>query len=271
MAREFSRRHLLGASALSAATAVGVMDATGQSPSFRPARKSPTDRVPPRREGATAASRTEVFWRVQTTAKLVALTFDDGPDPRWTPMVLDALADHDARATFFQMGDAVLEHPGVTQDVHAAGHEVASHTARHTDLTDLDYEELWDNLTLTHEAIAEATGTPPTLLRPPYGRIDSLGLFAAAELGYQVAMWSHHLPTENAEAKVDRDVATASPGMIILCHDGRGTPEESLYVAVRRLLSELTDDGYRFVTVSDLLAASLVDGPAVSAPAVAVP
>lgn len=255
MTHVISRRQLLGASALSAATAVAVIGATGQPPSLRPARKSPTDRVPPRREASTTASRTEVFWRVQTTEKLVALTFDDGPDPRWTPLVLDALADHDAQATFFQMGDAVRKHPAVTQAVHAAGHEVASHTARHTDLTDLDYDELWDNLTLTHEAITDATGTPPVLLRPPYGRIDSLGLFAAAELGYQVALWSHHLPTWDAEAKVDLDVATASPGMIILCHDGRGTPEESLYVAVRRLLSELTADGYTFVTVSDLLAA----------------
>lgn len=258
MAREISRRQLLGASALSAAAAVGVIGATGQAPSLRPARKSPTDRVPPRRERATGASRTEVFWRVQTSDKLVALTFDDGPDPRWTPLVLDALAEHDAQATFFQMGDAVRKHPAVTQQVHAAGHEVASHTARHTDLTDLDYDELWDNLTLAHEAITDATGTPPVLLRPPYGRIDAFGLFAAAELGYQVAMWSHHLPTWDAEAKVDLDVATASPGMIILCHDGRGTPEESLYVAVRRLLSELTADGYSFVTVSELLAAPQV-------------
>ena len=256
MAHVISRRQLLGASALSAVSAAAVMGAAGPSSPLRPARKSPTDRVPPRRETSTAAARTEVFWRVSTADKLVALTFDDGPDPRWTPLVLDALADHGAQATFFQMGDAVRAHPAVTEAVHAAGHEVASHSARHTDLTDLSYDELWDNLTLTHEAISDVTGTPPTLLRPPYGRIDSLGLFAAAELGYQVALWSHHLPTWDAEAKVDLDVATASPGTIILCHDGRGTPEEALYVAVRRLLSELTADGYAFVTVSDLLAAS---------------
>ena len=261
MALTFSRRHLLGVSALSAATAVaatGVAEAVGWAPDLRPARKSPTDRVPPRPETSTSTSTAEVFWRLQPVDKLVALTFDDGPDPRWTPLVLGALADHGAQATFFQMGDAVRTHPTLTQEVHAAGHEVASHTARHTDLTDLDYADLWDNLSLAHDAITEVTGTAPRLLRPPYGRIDSLGLFAAAELGYRVAMWSHHLPTSGAEAKVDHDVATASPGMIILCHDGRGTPDESLYVAVRRLLSELTDDGYTFVTVSDLLAAPQV-------------
>lgn len=252
MALEISRRHLLGVSALSAVSAAAVVGATGVLPVVRPPRKSPTDRVPPRRERATAASGTNVFWRLQTTDKLVALTFDDGPDPRWTPMALAALADHGARATFFQMGKAVLAEPALAREVHAAGHEVASHTAEHKDITDLEYDQIWDNLTLTHDAIAEATGTAPTLLRPPYGRIDSLGLFAAAELGYRVAMWSHHLPTSGAEAKVDLDVATASPGMIILCHDGRGTPDESLFVAVRRLLAELTDDGYSFVTVSEL-------------------
>ena len=258
MAQQFSRRQMLSASALSAVAGAAVMGTASPSLDLFSAKKSPTDRVPPRPETSTSASRTEVFWRVQTADKLVALTFDDGPDPRWTPIVLEALSDHDARATFFQMGDAVREHPTVTQQVHAAGHEVASHSARHTDLTDLDYEDLWENLTLAHDAITEATGTPPVLLRPPYGRIDSLGLFAAAELGYQVAMWSHHVPTWHAEAKVDRDVATASPGMIILCHDGRGTPEDSLYIAVRRLLSELTAEGYSFVTVSELLAAAQV-------------
>jgi peptidoglycan/xylan/chitin deacetylase (PgdA/CDA1 family) len=146
-------------------------------------------------------------------------------------MVLDALADHDAGATFFQMGKAVLKEPALTAEVHAAGHEIASHTAEHTDITDLSYEQIWENLTLTHDAIAEVTGVPPTLLRPPYGRIDSLGLFAAAELGYRVALWSHHLPTSGAESTVDHNVASASPGMIILCHDGRGTPEESLSAA----------------------------------------
>ena len=255
MALEISRRQLLSVSAVSALSAAAVVGAAEITPALRPARKSPTDRVPPRPETSTSASTTDVFWRLQPVDKLVALTFDDGPDPRWTPLVLDALADHGAQATFFQMGDAVRKHPAVTQEVHAAGHEVASHTARHTDLTDLDYADLWDNLSLAHDAITEVTGTAPRLLRPPYGRIDSLGLFAAAELGYRVAMWSHHLPTWDAERKVDRDVATASPGMIILCHDGRGTPDDALYVAVRRLLSELTDDGYTFVTVSDLLAA----------------
>lgn len=73
-----------------------------------------------------------------------------------------------------------------------------------------------------------------------------------------MALWSHHLPTEKAEKVVDTDVATASPGMVVLCHDGRGTPADSLYVAVRRLLAELTDEGYTFVSVSELRAAEQV-------------
>lgn len=221
-------------------------------------RLSPTDRVAPRPETVTSACRTEVFWRTQPLDRLVALTFDDGPDPRWTPVVLDALAVHDARATFFQMGDAVAEHPEITRDVHAAGHEVASHGSGHQDLSTMSAEELRENLGSTHDRIAETTGTAPTLLRPPYGRIDSPGLFVASELGYDVALWSHHLPTDQCERAVDTDVATASPGMIILCHDGRGTPADELYVAVRRLLAEMTDEGYSFVTVSQLREAEQV-------------
>lgn len=104
-----------------------------------------------------------------------------------------------------------------------------------------------------HEALVDVTGTTPRLLRPPYGRMDAPVLYAAAELDYDVALWSHHLPTDGAEAKVDRDLATASPGMVILCHDGRGTPAESLYAAVERLVRTLTERGMRFVTMSEIV------------------
>ena len=253
MSREISRRELLAASGLTAAAAIALTTAADRS--VLAARKLPTDRVAPRPESATDARGTSTFWRTEPTDRLVALTFDDGPDPRWTPQALAALAKHDAHATFFQMGDAVDAHPGVARDVRDAGHEIANHGTGHVDLTDLGTQGIRDNLHRAHDAIMTATGTVPTLMRPPWGRIDSLGLFEAAQLGYDVALWSHHLPTALAEEVVDHDVETASPGMIILCHDGRSTPADSLYVAVGRLLDELTDDGYTFVTVSALRSA----------------
>lgn len=261
MTKIFTRRHVLGASALAVVGTTGTVLAAEAVTGIAPRRRlSPTDRVAPRPQDSTVASRTEVFWRTQPVDRLVSITFDDGPDPRWTPQVLDALAEHDARATFFQMGDAVAEHPEITREVHDAGHEVASHGAGHLDLSTMSVEEIRENLGSTHDAIASATGVAPRLVRPPWGRIDAPGLIVASDLGCDVALWSHHLPTENAERTVSANIATASPGMIILCHDGRSTPADSLFVAVRRLLAEMTDEGYTFVTVSELRAAEQVAG-----------
>ncbi|MGV8977107.1 MAG: polysaccharide deacetylase family protein [Cellulomonas sp.] len=251
MAREISRRMLLGTSVLTAASAAGITFAAD----VVSTKKSPTDRVPARPETSTTGVGMELIWRAEPVDRLVALTFDDGPDPRWTPLALAALARHDARATFFEMGDFVEQHPGLSRAVRDAGHEIANHGCGHLDLTDLSAAAIHDNLGRAHDAIVAATGIPPTLMRPPYGRIDSLGLFEAASRRYRTVLWSHHLPTDGAQDVVNRNIATASPGMIILCHDGRSTPAESLYVAVGRLLDELTGDGYTFVTVSQLLAA----------------
>jgi len=259
MSITMSRRRMLGVSAVTMAGTAGAVVAAEMATGVAPRRPlSPTDRVAPRPETSGSACRTEIFWRTHPVQRLAAITFDDGPDPRWTPMVLDALAAHDARATFFQMGDAVAAHPEITRDVFDAGHEIANHGSGHRDLSTLDVEAIRENLGSTHDAIAGVTGVAPTLLRPPWGRIDAPGLLAASELGYDVALWSHHLPTDTADRAVSTDVATASPGMIVLCHDGRGTPADSLYVAVRRLLTELTDLGYTFVSVSEMRACEQV-------------
>lgn len=235
--------------------AVGALGAVGGSvaQAARSDRRPPTYRVSPRPETRTTACASRVVWRAGCAEPLVALTFDDGPDPRWTPLVLEILARHDARATFFQHGSAAREHPGVARAVVEGGHEIGSHGWDHTDLTRYEAAECLDHLTRTHEALVDVTGTTPRWLRPPYGRMDAPVLYAAAELDYDVALWSHHLPTDGAEAKVDRDLATASSGMVILCHDGRGTPAESLYAAVERLVRTLTERGMRFVTMSEIV------------------
>lgn len=248
-----TRRRLLTTSGVSALAAGLTVLAAEEARAAQGRRKSPTHRVSPRPETVASAVAAQIVWRAEPAEQLVSLTFDDGPDPRWTPRVLEVLARHDARATFFQLGDAVERHPGVARDVVQAGHEVANHGWGHRDLTDLPAAELRENLGRTHAAIEAATGAAPTLVRPPWGRIDAPGLFVAAELGYRVALWSHHLPTDGAERKVDHNLGCATAGMIMLCHDGRSTPAESLYVAVDRLVARLTGDGYRFVTTSALL------------------
>lgn len=251
----FTRRRLLTVSGVSALTTGLSVFAAEEVRAAQSRRKSPTHRVSPRPETTRSAVAAQVVWRAEPAERLISLTFDDGPDPRWTPRVLEVLARRSAHATFFQLGDAVQKHPGIARDVVEAGHEVANHGWGHRDLTDLGTTQLRDNLMRTHDAIASATEHEPTLVRPPWGRIDAPGLFVAAELGYRVALWSHHLPTDGAERKVDHNVGCAGAGMIVLCHDGRSTPADSLYVAVDRMIAELSDDGYRFVTTTALLEA----------------
>lgn len=241
------RLGLLG-TVVGAAAAVSVEEARASTA------KRPVGRVSPRHETEIGTVATDVVWRGNPTERLVALTFDDGPDPRWTPLVLAMLEKHGAHATFFELGGSVAAHPELTRDVAAAGHEIGSHGTGHRDLTALDYDVLLENLSGARDAIESATGVVPTLFRPPYGRIDAPALMAAAELGQRVILWSHHLPASHAEDVVDRNIATASPGMIVLCHDGRSTPDVGLYVAVDRLLGTLTQQGYRFATVSEVLA-----------------
>ena len=108
-------------------------------------------------------------WRsVAPADRTVALTFDDGPDPRWTPAVLDVLRRHGVHATFFVVGARVLEHPDLTRRVVDEGHEIGNHTFSHVEVGAISGWELGLQLSLTQTAVAGATGVRPVLFRPPY-------------------------------------------------------------------------------------------------------
>jgi peptidoglycan/xylan/chitin deacetylase (PgdA/CDA1 family) len=98
------------------------------------------------------------------------------------------------------------------------------------------------------------------LCRPPYGRIDSVGLAVCAGLHYGVTLWSHSITGVNARVDVDEALEQASPGSILLLHDGGSEPNATLMKQLDRLTGSMTDAGYRFVTVSELLAASAPEG-----------
>ena len=214
-------------------------------------------------EGPTARTATPagpgkyaapVTFRVAPSARIVALTIDDGPTPQWTPRVLTILRRYGARATFFRVGERAQGAADLVVRTAEEGHEQGNHTWAHDDLT--QHDEVFDLRTLerTHELLAELTGRPPTLCRPPYGRIDSVGLAACARLHYTVTLWSHHVTGSNPRGGVDVILRRASPGSIVLMHDGGPEPNASLMKQLDRMVASMTDTGYRFVTVSELLA-----------------
>jgi peptidoglycan/xylan/chitin deacetylase (PgdA/CDA1 family) len=202
------------------------------------------------------AGAVEVSWGVRTSSSLVALTFDDGPRPQWTPMVLDTLDRYDVPATFFLVGKRVRQHADLLRG-RLGRHEVGNHSWAHRDLARLDATAVHDDLRRAHDAITEVVGTPPRLVRPPYGHLGGAVLHAAARLDYRLVLWTLQMVEgdfpDDPAGHARRIVADVQPGTILLAHDV-GTPRR--LVALRGLpdmITGLRGRGYTFVTVSQLL------------------
>lgn len=188
----------------------------------------------------------------------VALTFDDGPSES-TPAVLNALARHGARATFFFCGANTLRLPEIAKQVADAGHEIGNHTQTHPPFFFRLPGQIEREIAGAQEAISRVTGRVPQWFRPPYG-IRWFGLYPALRRhGLRAVMWSAILfdwrrPAEAIEAGLR---AKATEGAIVLLHDGdRITPGDrraATAQAVERVLPFLAERGLRCVTVSELL------------------
>ena len=246
-----SRRGLLGRTAL--ATTAGLLGAsTGAGAAhWRDTHLSPTARTAPRPAGPGDALGTRVVFQTSGESGKLALTFDDGPDPRWTPRVLDMLARLHVQATFFVLGSAVQAHPELIAREVAEGHEVAVHNWVHTDVYGVSFSELSDSVERTCEAIVAAGAPSPRLWRPPYGRVDAPAMMVASLKKMDLLLWSVHTPTA-AKAAAVKD--TAGAGSVVLCHDGRTQPSEALFTALEGGVRSLLERGLSVTTGSDLLA-----------------
>lgn len=196
-----------------------------------------------------------IITRVHTNQKVAALTFDDGPDPRYTLEVLKILEEHQVPATFFVIGEDALLNPEIVVAQVYAGHEVENHSFTHPDLlknTDLTTNEeiLW-----CQQAIAELTDREPVYFRPPRGLYNRDILKLAGVYGYRVVLWTVCLENRTAptpEAMAARVVKKCGPGSIILAHDGR-TDRSKTVQALPLLIESLQKKGYRMVTLHQLL------------------
>ncbi|MFF0015944.1 polysaccharide deacetylase family protein [Streptomyces sp. NPDC005374] len=182
--------------------------------------------------------------------KCVALTFDDGPSAAYTGTLLTYLAQYDARATFFTVGQNVVAHPELVRAEARAGSEVGNHSWSHPDLTKLTAEEVAYQLNRTSAAIKAATGQAPTLFRPPYGAVDSTVRHATR---LSPVLWT--LDTEDWKypdaSKVAQSVISkVKRNDVVLMHDIHPTS----VAAVPQILRTLSAQGYHFVTVSHLRA-----------------
>lgn len=186
-------------------------------------------------------------------AKCIALTFDAGPG-KDTPRLLDILKKEKVPATFFLLGrNHVLAHPDTVRRIADEGHEVANHTWSHRVLTDLDRAGIREELSRTQRAIAEITGSEPTLMRPPQGRTNGDVTDVSRELGLSQVLWSataKDYSTTDSDLIEKRIVDDASADGIILLHD----IYDGTVPAVPGIIERLKGRGYTFVTVPQLFA-----------------
>jgi peptidoglycan/xylan/chitin deacetylase (PgdA/CDA1 family) len=259
--RRVGRRSLLRDTAVAAlGSAVGVVgfaEATHVADRKLPIRGGAAAATTPSRLTHPGHGQLVVTWAVATEQPLVALTFDDGPKPNWTPTVLDILDGHAVPATFYLVGHRVRRYGHLLRG-RLDRHEIGNHTWSHPDLARLDEGRARAELSRAHEAILEVTGRAPRLFRPPYGHLGGAAALAASELGYELVLWSQQMresefpgdPVGHARA-IARDVV---PGTILLAHDVG--PDDRL-VAIHGLpllITALLERGFEFVTVSELMA-----------------
>jgi peptidoglycan/xylan/chitin deacetylase (PgdA/CDA1 family) len=187
--------------------------------------------------------------------RVIALTFDDGPDPVYTPKVLATLARYNVPATFFVLGRHADAHPDLVRQIVAAGHAVGSHSYSHTILRWVGAGEIAAELERTDDALVRAAGVRTRLFRHPGGMQGVLLPFSTKARGWQVVVWSvdpRDYAHPGAEEIARRVLAESHSGAIVLLHDGSPEGNESRAQTVEALpaiLEGLRDRGYRFVRV----------------------
>lgn len=175
--------------------------------------------------------------------KVLFISFDDGPHEIITPQVLDILAKHRAKATFFCLGKNVLQHPSIFERIIAEGHAVGNHSHHHLNgwkSTDEEYME---------DVVAASRWIPSNLFRPPYGRLKSSQARRLQAAGFKVVMWSVLSADYNKKISKEKCAVRVSkhiePGAIVLFHDSEKAANNMLH-ALEMLLKNATEQGFRF-------------------------
>jgi peptidoglycan/xylan/chitin deacetylase (PgdA/CDA1 family) len=198
----------------------------------------------------------------QAPPKAVAITFDDGPSPEYTPILLDILKQEQVSATFFMTGAVVEQYPEIVERAVREGHEVGNHTYSHVNMNFLRGAKLIREITRGERAVEKAAGSRPTLFRPPRSLLNEEGRAELVKRGYKIIMWSVSAAdwgpfgTSMIVWRVRRFV---HPGAIILFHDGgalvrnSGGKRHKTVNALPVIIKDLKESGYELLTISQLL------------------
>jgi len=196
----------------------------------------------------------KLIWHGDRSSNHVYMTFDDGPDPKWTPKVLDILKKHHIKATFFLLGERANRYPEIVRRIQNEGHEIGSHTYTHSDGYNADDQKIRDELIRTDKTIKKITGSPPKYFRPPFGFFNYRYFRIAEDLGYKIILWSFDVGDWNnlsAEELTNKLTSQAMGGSIILLHD-KGENKQALISALRKAIKQLKAKGLEFSSLSKL-------------------
>nr|WP_028400049.1 polysaccharide deacetylase family protein [Ectobacillus panaciterrae] len=199
----------------------------------------------------------QVIWNIQTPKKIIALTFDDGPNPVYTPQILDLLKQYNGHATFFEIGYRMECYPSVVSRVVQEGHELGNHTMTHSYANRVTLERMQQDIMRAQLLIEKWQPNGPLYFRPPGGYIDQDLLEASHQQGYKIILWAWHQDPRDwaspgSDKIVDHVIKQAHNGDIVLLHDGGGDQSQTVE-ALKTILPSLQKQGYKFVTVSQLL------------------
>lgn len=188
----------------------------------------------------------------------IALTFDDGPNPLYTPQLLDILKEAGIKATFFVMGKQALKYHHILERMHSEGHIIGCHSFSHRHAWLMSPWHTFKDLELTYQAIESFLGYKPRWYRPPWGMFNLCSAAAARKLDLKIAYWSIEAQdweaTTTAQHIYDTIISRAQPGSIIVLHDNRGAPgaPAKTLEALPSIIEALKKKGYTFVTLDQL-------------------
>ena len=195
------------------------------------------------------------FSHGERDGKRIALSFDDGPHPTFTPQILALLEKYEIKATFFMIGCNVATYPSVAKAVAEAGHEIGNHTYTHPHMREITLKMLKDEVEETERILADHGICKPRLFRPPEGFRSAEQVKALESCGYQTVIWS--LDTHDWQGRPTEEIVSVvlngiQGGDVLLFHDYTSRRNTTI-TALERLIPKLLEDGYEFVTVSDLM------------------
>jgi peptidoglycan/xylan/chitin deacetylase (PgdA/CDA1 family) len=207
-------------------------------------------------------TRRGTIYQGNANDKKVAITFDDGPSPVWTPRILDALRESGVKATFFMLGQHVHKYPHIARRVAAEGHTIGNHGYAHSVMLYYTVSEIEEEIQYTQQVIRQVTGVTTRYFRPPKAWLRRVIKKTIQAMGYEIVLWSLNSKdwvTFHHQRMVRYLVSQVKNGDILLFHDSghvfrrEGGDRTQTVAAIPLLVAELKARGFAFVTVDELL------------------